>query len=151
MWWGPPTSRVEPSGRVKGTRGRGLGEKYGVSKRKLANCTKRPVQPESAMRGEGVMRADKTECAEGRPERCGAVMGDRGGEKGNGSETGRPRESKCTRKVKEGKAGDRGARCVKGQGLIASEGENGLGGVDRQSSESESESEDAWRQAKEFA
>jgi len=142
---------VEPSGRVKGTRGRGLGEKKGASKGKLANCTKRPVQPESAMRGEGAMRADKTECAEGRPERCGARMGDRGGEKGNGSETGRPRESKCTRKAKEGEAGDRGARCVKGQGSIASEGENGLGGVDRQSSESESESEDAWRQAKAFA
>ncbi len=69
-----------------------MGEKNGASKEKSANCTKRPVQPESAMRGEGAMRADKTECAEGRPERCGAVMGDRGGEKGNGSETGRPRE-----------------------------------------------------------
>ncbi len=82
--------------RLKGTRSRGLGEKNGASKGKLANCTKRPVQPESAMRGEGAMRADKTECAEERPERCGAVMGDRGGEKGNGSETGRPRDSKCT-------------------------------------------------------
>ena len=88
------------------------------------------------------MRADKTECAEGRSKRCGAVMGDRGGEKGNGSETGRPRESKCTRK-------GRGARCVKGQRSIASDGENGLGGVDKESSESESE--DALRQAKGFA
>jgi hypothetical protein len=149
MWCGPPTSRVEPSGRLKGTRGRGLGEKSAASKGKLANCTKRPVQPESAMRGEGAMRADKTECAEVRSKRCGAVMGDRGGEKGNGSETGRPRESKCTRKGRGGEAGDRGARCVKGQRSIASDGENGLGGVDKESSESESE--DALRQAKGFA
>jgi hypothetical protein len=56
------------------------------------------------MRGEGARRADKTECAEGRPERCGAMVGDRRGEKGNGSETGRPRESKCTRKHREGEA-----------------------------------------------
>jgi hypothetical protein len=54
---------VEPSGRLKGTRDRGLGEKKGASKRKLANCTKTPVQLESAMRGQGAMRADKTECA----------------------------------------------------------------------------------------
>ncbi len=127
MWCGPPTSRVEPSGRLKSTRGRDLGEKNGASKEKLANYTKWPVQPESTMRGEGAMRADKTEGAEGRPERCGAVMGDRGGEKGNGSETGRPRESKCTRKDRGGEAGDRGARCVKGQRSIASDGENGLG------------------------
>jgi hypothetical protein len=115
----------------------------------LANCTERPVQPESAMRGEGAMRADKTECAEGRPERCSAVMGDRGGEKGNGSETGGPRESKCTRKDRGGEAGDRGARCVKGQRSIASDGENGLGGVGKESSESESD--DTLRQAKAFA
>ncbi len=61
----------------------------------MANCTKMLVQPQSVMRGEGAMTADKTECAEGRPERRGAMLGDRGGEKGNGSETGRPRESKC--------------------------------------------------------
>jgi hypothetical protein len=142
---------VEPSGRVKGTRGRGLGVKKGASKGKLANCTKRPVQPESTMRGQGAMRADKTECAEERPERCGAGMGDRGGEKGNGSETGRPRESKCTRKDRGEEAGDRGARCVKGQISIASDGENGVGGAGKESSESESESDDAWRQAKAFA
>ena len=52
-----------------------MGEKKGASNGKLANCTKMPVQPESAMRGEGAMRADKTECAEGRPERCGAMVG----------------------------------------------------------------------------
>ncbi len=62
---------MEPSRRVKGTRGKGLGEKKGASKGKLANCTKTPVQPESAMRGEGAMKADKTEGAERRPERGG--------------------------------------------------------------------------------
>ncbi len=71
--------------RLKGTRGRGLGEKKRASKGKLANCIKMPVQPESAMRGEGAMRADKAECAAGRPERCGAMVVDKGGEKGNGS------------------------------------------------------------------
>ena len=101
---------MEPSGRVKGTRGRGLGEKKGASNAKLASCTKMPVQPESATRGEGAMKADKTECVEGQTERCGAMLGDRGGEKGNGSETGRPRESKCTRKDKEGEAGAGGVR-----------------------------------------
>jgi hypothetical protein len=145
MWCGLPTSRMEPSGRVKGTRGRSLGEKKGTSKGKLANCTKRPVHPESATRGEGAMRAEKTACVEGRPERCGAVMGDKRGEKDNGSETVRPCESKCMRKGRGEEAEDRGARCVKGQRSIASDGENGLGGVDKESSESESESEDALR------
>ncbi len=107
------------------------------------------------------MRADKTECAEGRPERSGAMVGDSGGEKGNGSETGTPRKSKCTRKDREGKAGDIGARCVNGQGSTASDGERNSGGVemgaeaearvDKRSSESESEAEDALRQAKTFA
>ncbi len=88
-----------------------------------------PVQQESAMRGEGAMTADKTDCAEGRPERCGAMLGDRGGEKGNGSETGRPRESKCTRKDKEGEAGARGVRWVKGEGSNASDGDRRSGSV----------------------
>ncbi len=92
------------------------------------------------------------------------MVGDRGGEKGNGSETGRPRESKCTRKEREGETGDRGARCTKGQGSTASDGEKDSGGVemgteaearvDKGSSESESESEaeDALRhQEKAFA
>ena len=107
------------------------------------------------------MRADRTECAGGRPERCGAILGDRGGEKGNGSETGRPRESKCTRKDKEGEAGARGVRWVKGEGSNASDGDRSSGSVAleeevetsvvRGSSESESESEDASRQAKALA
>jgi hypothetical protein len=71
---------MELSGRLKGTIGRGLWEKKGVSKGKLANCTKMPVWPESAMR---TMRVDKTEWAEGRLERCSGKVGDKGGEKGN--------------------------------------------------------------------
>ena len=100
--------------------------------------------------------ADKTDCAEGRPERCGAMLGDKGREKGNGSETGRPRESKCTQKDKEGEAGARGVRWVKGEGSNASDRGSGSvtleeeveTSVDGGSSESESESEDASRQAK---
>ncbi len=148
---------------VKGDEGQRLGGKKGASKGKLVNCTKMPVQPESAMRGEDAMRADKTECAEGRPERCDAMVGDRGEEKGNGSETGRPRESKCTRKDREGEAGARGARCANAEGSNASDGEKGSGSVeveaeaetrvDEGSSESasESEAENASRQAKAFA
>jgi hypothetical protein len=163
MWCGPPTSRVEPSGRLKGTRGRGLGEKRGASKGKLTNCTKMPVQPESAMRGKGAMRADKAECAAGRPERCGAMAVDKGEEKDNSSETRRPRELKCTRRDREGEAGARGARCANGEGSTASEGERGSGGVEKEAeaetrtdeesseSESESEAEGASRQAKAFA
>ena len=105
------------------------------------------------------MTADKTECAEGRPERCGAMLGDRGGEKGNGSETGRPRESKCTRKDKEGEAGARGVRWVKGEGSNASDGDRSSGSVALEEEvetsvvrgSSESESEDASRQAKALA
>jgi hypothetical protein len=59
-----------------------LGEKKGASKGKLANCTKMPAQPDSAMRGLGAMRVDKAECAAGRLERCGAMVVDIGGEKG---------------------------------------------------------------------
>ncbi len=77
MWCSPLTSRLEPSERLKGTRGRGLGEKKGASKGKLANCTKMPVQPESAMTGEGAMRADKAKCAAWRPKRCGAMVVDK--------------------------------------------------------------------------
>jgi hypothetical protein len=51
---GPPTARVDPSGRVKGTCGRGLkrgnGEKAGG---KLDSWTGMPVNPESAIRGGG--------------------------------------------------------------------------------------------------
>ncbi len=35
MWEGPPTWRDEPSGRVKGTEGKGLQEKKGASAEKL--------------------------------------------------------------------------------------------------------------------
>ncbi len=58
MWAGPPTLRDEPSGRVKETEGRGLHEKNGASAGKLESWIKRPVQPESAIRGEDGRRAD---------------------------------------------------------------------------------------------
>ena len=47
-WVEPPTSKTDRSGKVKGTRGNGLGVKKGL---KLENCKRRPVQPVSAMRG----------------------------------------------------------------------------------------------------
>jgi hypothetical protein len=146
--WCRTTSRVEPSGRLKGTRGRGLGEKKGANKGKLANCTKMPVQPKSVMRGEGVMRADKAERAARRPERCGAKVLDKGGERQwlRDREL-RPRESKCTRKAREGEAGALGSRCANGEESTTSDGESGSGSVemepetrvDEESSESEAE------------
>ncbi len=48
---GPPTCRTERSGRVKGTRDRGLGVKKGWREGKLERRRRTPVQPESAMRG----------------------------------------------------------------------------------------------------
>ena len=48
---GPPTSKTERSGRVKGTRGKGLCVKKGLRVGKLENCRRRPVQPVSAMMG----------------------------------------------------------------------------------------------------
>jgi hypothetical protein len=62
---GPPRERIERSGRVKGKVGRGLWEKKGRRKAKLDICSRRPVQPVSAMRGGLVteLRALK-----GRPE-----------------------------------------------------------------------------------
>ncbi len=62
---GPPTWRDEPSGRVKGTEVRGLQEKNGASAGKLENWIKRPVQPESAIRGEDGRRADTSPKKEG--------------------------------------------------------------------------------------
>ena len=51
-WSGPPTSKTDRSGKVKGMRGKGLGVKKGCSAGKVENCKRRPVHPESAMRGE---------------------------------------------------------------------------------------------------
>jgi hypothetical protein len=75
---------------VKGNKGQGLGEKNGASKGKLANCTKKPVQPESAMRRESAMRADKTECAEGQ---TGEMRGNGGGQRRRGGQWLRNREA----------------------------------------------------------
>ncbi len=58
-WEGPPTERIERSGRVKGKIGRGLCEKKGLREAKLENCNSRPVQPVSAIRG-GLMTELRT-------------------------------------------------------------------------------------------
>ncbi len=52
MWEGPPTDKIERSGKVKGKQGKGLGEKKGRREGKLHNCKSTPVQPVSAIRGE---------------------------------------------------------------------------------------------------
>jgi hypothetical protein len=64
-WKGPPTWRDEPSGRVKGTDGKGLQEKKGASAEKLESWMRRPVQPESAMSGDDGRRADTAPNKEG--------------------------------------------------------------------------------------
>ena len=53
MWVGPPTERTERSGNVKGRQGRDLGVKKRLRDGKLHFCKSTPVQPVSAMRGEG--------------------------------------------------------------------------------------------------
>ena len=65
MCEGPPTWRDEPSGRVKGTEGKGLQEKNGASDGKLDSWMRRPVQPESAISGEDGRRADTAPKKEG--------------------------------------------------------------------------------------
>ncbi len=52
-WEARPTSKVEPSGRVKGTLGRGLAEKNGEREGKLLIWSSTPVQPESTIWGGG--------------------------------------------------------------------------------------------------
>ncbi len=52
---GPPTSKTDRSGKVKGTRGNGLGVKNGLKAGKLEDWRRRPVQPVSAMRGNDEM------------------------------------------------------------------------------------------------
>ncbi len=53
--------RTERSGRVKGTRGRGLGVKKGWREGKLERRRRTPVQPESAMRGGAEEREARAE------------------------------------------------------------------------------------------
>ena len=67
-WLGPPTRRVERSGRVKGTIGSGCEVKKGDNAEKLESCKRTPVQPVSALRGEAKAR-DNAEGA-GRYRRC---------------------------------------------------------------------------------
>ena len=54
---GPPADKDEPSGRVNGTRGKGWGVKKGVRHARLEISINKPVQPESAIRGEEGRRA----------------------------------------------------------------------------------------------
>ena len=61
MWVGPPTERTERSGNVKGRQGRGLGVKKGLRDGKLHFWRSTPVQPVSAMRGEGEGREGMVE------------------------------------------------------------------------------------------
>ena len=70
-WEGLPTWRDEPSGRVKGTDGKGLQEKKGASAEKLESWMRRPVQPESAMSGDDGRRADTAPNEEGGDEVIG--------------------------------------------------------------------------------
>ena len=85
---GPPADKDEPSGKVNGTIGKGWGVKKGVRQARLEISINRPVQPESAIRGEEGRRAgNPTELAM-RAE--GEVV--EGGEKSKGRRTvtGRP-------------------------------------------------------------
>ena len=96
MWEGPPTCREEPSGRVKGTEGKGLQEKNGARDEKLDNWIRRPVHPESAMSGEEGRSADtapKEEEGDGLTGMAGDELVIAGGMKGKGTVTGKPARS----------------------------------------------------------
>ncbi len=85
---GPPADKDEPSGKVKGTRGRGWGVKKEVRQGRLDISINRPVQPESAIRGEKGRRAgNPTELA---MRAKGEVVEGGEKEKGRGTVTGRP-------------------------------------------------------------
>jgi hypothetical protein len=73
MWEGPPTDKTERSGKVKGKQGKGLGEKKGRREGKLHNCKSTPVQPVSAMRGEGREGGGVSAETDGWCGRCAAV------------------------------------------------------------------------------
>ena len=85
---GPPADKDEPSGRVNGTRGKGWGVKKGVRQARLEISINRPVQPESAIRGEEGRRAGKPTELAMRAE--GEVLEGGEKEKGRGTVTGRP-------------------------------------------------------------
>ncbi len=79
MWPGPPTGRVEPSGKVYGTWGRGLGLKKGERLGKLDIWIRMPVHPESAMRGEvGVEMETEDKTLKGRGQVRGKFKASRG-------------------------------------------------------------------------
>ena len=71
-------------------------EKNGARAEKLDNCTRRPVQPESAMSGEEGRSADtapKEEEGDGLIGMAGEGLVSTCGVKGNGPVTGRPARS----------------------------------------------------------
>ena len=95
-WLGPPTRRVERSGRVKGTIGSGCEVKKGDNAEKLESCKRIRVQPVLAIRGGGKARNNAEgagsgdfvggDRVRGRGEMVG--FGGRGREKGLGKSVG---------------------------------------------------------------
>ena len=55
MWEGPPTDKIERSGKVKDKQGKGLGEKKGRREGKLHNCQEHLCSPclQLEARGDG--------------------------------------------------------------------------------------------------
>ena len=99
---------------MKETAGKDLGVKKGARAGKLASSTSTPVHPESAMSGVGLIMADMIVGRFGEWDESGL-----GGEKGSDVVTGRPRESRVTRKT--GEAGRGMSREAKGEGSRDSE------------------------------
>ena len=102
---------------MKGTDGKGLQEKNGASDGKLDSWMRRPVQPESAIRGEDGRRADTAPKKEGGDVVIGMGRDGGSGTKGKGTVTGRPARSYETRNAETVGGGTRKA-------------EKGLAGID---------------------
>ena len=96
MCWSPPTRKTEPSGRVKGTKGRGFALKNGERAAKLNRWTRMPVHPESAMRGEDRACGERHEGDTDKSEECTScdVEHSRLKEKAWGVVIGRPKVSR---------------------------------------------------------
>ncbi len=70
IYLSPPTRKTEPSGRVKGTKGRGLAVKNSDRAEKLDCWIRMPVHPESAMRGEDRACGERHEGDTDKSEEC---------------------------------------------------------------------------------
>ena len=134
---GPPADKDEPSGRVKGTRGKGCGVKKGVRQARLDISINRPVQPESAIRGEEGRRADSPTELANKAEGIDKVVSVGEEEKGRGTVTGRPCVSYDTRKA--GLEGEGKSRSAKGD---ETSGKMRWGKTDEEASLSSSETEE---------